>query len=64
MIVTLADGRKIENAKLVGADPKSDLAVVKIEADRTTMAISRKSAAAGASPRSPRRQLRREGIAP
>src|SRR5690348_1649124 len=24
MIVTLADGRKIENAKLVGADPKSD----------------------------------------
>jgi serine protease Do len=34
MLVTLADGRKIENAKLVGADPKSDLAVVKIEADR------------------------------
>src|SRR5689334_1066678 len=34
MMVTLADGRKIENAKLVGADPKSDLAVVKIEADR------------------------------
>ena len=33
MVVTLADGRRIENAKLVGADPKSDLAVVKIEAD-------------------------------
>ena len=31
MIVTLADGRRIDNAKLVGADPKSDLAVVKIE---------------------------------
>ena len=33
MVVTLADGRRIENAKLVGADPKSDLAVVKISAD-------------------------------
>ncbi|HXE54682.1 MAG TPA: trypsin-like peptidase domain-containing protein [Tepidisphaeraceae bacterium] len=33
MTVTLADGRRIDNAKLVGADPKSDLAVVKIEAD-------------------------------
>ncbi|HZK80033.1 MAG TPA: trypsin-like peptidase domain-containing protein, partial [Humisphaera sp.] len=33
MIVTLADGRRIENAKLVGADPKSDLAVVRINAD-------------------------------
>ena len=33
IIVTLADGRRIENAKLVGADPKTDLAVVKIEAD-------------------------------
>ena len=33
MIVTLADGRRIENAKLVGADPKSDLAVIKITAD-------------------------------
>ena len=31
--VTLADGRRIDNAKLVGADPKTDLAVVKIEAD-------------------------------
>jgi serine protease Do len=33
MVVTLADGRRIENAKLVGADPKSDLAVIKITAD-------------------------------
>ena len=31
--VTLADGRRIDNAKVLGADPKSDLAVVKIEAD-------------------------------
>ena len=30
--MTLADGRVIEHAALVGADPKSDLAVVKIEA--------------------------------
>jgi serine protease Do len=33
MTVYLADGRKIEDAKLVGADPKTDLAVVQIEAD-------------------------------
>lgn len=31
--VTLYDGREIKDAKLVGADPKSDLAVVKIEAE-------------------------------
>src|SRR5581483_6554673 len=31
--VTLADGRRIDDAKLVGADPKSDLAVVKVELD-------------------------------
>jgi serine protease Do len=30
--VTLADGRRIDNAKVLGADPKSDLAVVQIEA--------------------------------
>jgi serine protease Do len=33
MSVTLADGRKIDDAKLVGADPKTDLAVIQIEAD-------------------------------
>lgn len=33
IVVTLSNGRVIENAKLVGADPKSDLAVVKIQAD-------------------------------
>jgi serine protease Do len=34
MIVTLADGRKIKAAKVLGTDPKSDLAVVQIEADK------------------------------
>jgi serine protease Do len=33
MVVTLADGRIIKNGKTVGADPKADLAVVKITAD-------------------------------
>ncbi|MDB5329089.1 MAG: protease Do [Phycisphaerales bacterium] len=33
MVVTLADGTRITNAKLVGADAKSDLAVVKLDAD-------------------------------
>ena len=33
MVVTLADGRVIKDAELVGADPKTDLAVVKIKAD-------------------------------
>ncbi|MBC8107821.1 MAG: PDZ domain-containing protein [Anaerolineae bacterium] len=32
--VTLADGREIDDAKVIGADPKSDLAVVRIQADR------------------------------
>ncbi|HEY1686784.1 MAG TPA: trypsin-like peptidase domain-containing protein [Tepidisphaeraceae bacterium] len=32
MTVTLADGRKFEHAKLIGADPRTDLAVVEIEA--------------------------------
>jgi serine protease Do len=32
--ITLSDGRKITKATLVGADKKTDLAVVKIEADR------------------------------
>jgi serine protease Do len=33
MTVTLSDGREIKDAKLVGADPKSDLAVIRIEGD-------------------------------
>ena len=36
--VTLADGRKIRNAKVLGADAKSDLAVVQIEAPRLSPA--------------------------
>jgi serine protease Do len=32
--VTLSDGRKITDASLVGADKKTDLAVIKIKADR------------------------------
>ncbi len=34
MEITLADGRRIKEAKLLGADPKSDLALVEIQADR------------------------------
>ncbi len=34
MYITLSDGRLIKNGKVMGTDPKSDLAVVKIEADR------------------------------
>jgi serine protease Do len=34
MTITLWDDRKIKNGKVVGTDPKSDLAVVKFEADR------------------------------
>lgn len=34
ILVTLADGRVIRDAKLVGADPKTDLAVISISADR------------------------------
>ena len=33
MTVTLSDGREFKDAKLVGADPKSDLAVVKISGE-------------------------------
>jgi serine protease Do len=36
--VTLADGRTIENATVVGADAKTDLAVVKVEAERVIAA--------------------------
>lgn len=32
--ITLADGREIKNGKVLGTDPKTDLAVIKIEADR------------------------------
>lgn len=32
--VTLADGRRIKNATVVGTDPKTDVAVIKITADR------------------------------
>ena len=34
MRVTLWDGREIDDAKVVGTDPKSDLAVIRISADR------------------------------
>jgi serine protease Do len=34
MEITLWDGRIIKNAKLIGTDPKSDMAVIKIQADR------------------------------
>jgi serine protease Do len=39
MTVTLSDGRAITKTKLVGADPKSDLAVVKIEVDHVIPAV-------------------------
>jgi serine protease Do len=34
MIITLADGRQLKTGKVVGTDPKTDLAVVKVEAER------------------------------
>ncbi len=34
MTITLSDGRQINKAKVVSTDPKSDLAVVKMDADR------------------------------
>ncbi len=34
LMITLSDGREITKAKVIGADPKSDLAVIKIESDR------------------------------
>lgn len=33
LVITLNDGRTIKNGKVIGADPKTDLAVIKIEAD-------------------------------
>src|SRR5262249_41924353 len=38
MEVTLADGRVFKDAKLIGADPRTDLAVVQIKADHLTAA--------------------------
>src|SRR3989440_4919526 len=38
IVITLADGRTLENGKVVGTDPKTDLAVVKVEADRVIAA--------------------------
>jgi serine protease Do len=37
--VTLHDGREVKNGKLIGADPKTDLAVVEIKADRLSPAV-------------------------
>ncbi len=34
MLITLSDGREINNGKVLGTDPKTDLAVVKVHADR------------------------------
>ena len=33
MLVTLADGRRIEGGTVIGTDPKTDLAIVKLKAD-------------------------------
>jgi serine protease Do len=38
MIITLSDGREIRNGKLLGTDPKTDLAVIEIKADRLSPA--------------------------
>ena len=38
LIVTLQDGRRIIDCKVIGTDPKSDLAVVRIKADRVIAA--------------------------
>jgi len=38
LTVTLADGRRIENGKVLGADAKTDLAVLQIEAERVIAA--------------------------
>jgi len=36
MTITLSDGREITNAKVIGTDPKSDLAVIKVQSDHLT----------------------------
>jgi serine protease Do len=33
ILVTLADGRRIDNGTVVGTDPKTDLAIIKVQAD-------------------------------
>ena len=38
MLITLSDGREIRNGKLLGTDPKTDLAVIEIKADRLSPA--------------------------
>src|SRR5204862_8151565 len=38
MLITLSDGREIKNAKVLGTDAKTDLAVVEIKADRLSPA--------------------------
>lgn len=38
IVVTLADGRRITEATLIGTDPKSDVAVIRIKADRVIAA--------------------------
>src|SRR4051812_8126808 len=38
MLITLADGREIRNGKLLGTDPKTDLAVIEIKSDRLSPA--------------------------
>lgn len=38
IMITLADGRVLENASVVGADARTDLAVVKVEAERVIAA--------------------------
>jgi serine protease Do len=38
LMVTLADGREIKDAKVLGADPRTDLAVVQIKADNLVAA--------------------------
>jgi serine protease Do len=38
MTITLHDGREIKNGKLLGTDPKTDLAVIEIKADRLSPA--------------------------
>ncbi len=38
MLITLNDGRKIENGEVIGTDPKTDLAVIKISVDNVIAA--------------------------